>query len=578
MSKERRRILLLGCAFWLTLAIGFIGCPVCPGDGDGDGDVDGDGDADGDVDGDADGDGDSDADSDSESDTDSDTNGDGDTDGEGDGDVDGESDGDTDEPVGECGDGILQEAAGEECDWENPLCVDCLWQPGNDGPCIAPRVVQIVYLNEEPRPTPGEDDARRDADQLAACFTRQMREASSFHGSGEPFVRYRIVETVVVRGETPKTDGSTEADYHQIMADHGLCERIGAGEIDEVWLWADGSGGFAEWLARGPNYDHQPHRLPDCGVQYFVMGWNITRDLGQAMHSFGHRAEYTLHHYFENVGDNLAMDHGGWWVRWDGQGYRYGIADDAQPPVDPADGPFSCGNVHFAPQADRAYSPGLGERTSVDSDCEDWQPDGSGGTSPVSCLNWGCCEGDPCDIERAHLSWWLQNLPHRGHVTGNWWRFLYAPGMPSCGGEEIPGGCTDLGSRGGSRYLLCPEASWAAARNTCRAIGDEWDLVGVDDEAENSWLTTTIDSAGTPRIWIGLSDRFDQGFFRWVRCQDEEATASFTFWDTLEPNHWTNEDCVELDYARRGSDGNPGHWNDLPCDFELAFVCEGTSE
>ncbi|XP_072045206.1 hyalin-like [Amphiura filiformis] len=70
----------------------------------------------------------------------------------------------------------------------------------------------------------------------------------------------------------------------------------------------------------------------------------------------------------------------------------------------------------------------------------------------------------------------------------------------------------------------------------------------------------------TTRMWIGLNDRQREGAYRWI----DGSNYDYNNWSTGEPNNKGNEDCTEM---RRS-----GKWNDLPCDWDLNFLCkkEGT--
>jgi hypothetical protein len=81
-----------------------------------------------------------------------------------------------------------------------------------------------------------------------------------------------------------------------------------------------------------------------------------------------------------------------------------------------------CGWAHYPPNAERDYA--WANRRQVETDIEDWRPDGSGRKCPVNCERW----------QGSSLKWfiyWMQNLPgaDNGLRDGdrpltNWWLFL----------------------------------------------------------------------------------------------------------------------------------------------------------
>ena len=72
---------------------------------------------------------------------------------------------------------------------------------------------------------------------------------------------------------------------------------------------------------------------------------------------------------------------------------------------------------------------------------------------------------------------------------------------------------------------------------------------------------------GSEFIYIGARDFADTGHWRW-----ESSNASFTFndWDPTEPQTGKGERCAG--YYK----GYQWKWVNLPCDWEVEFVCEIT--
>ena len=81
-----------------------------------------------------------------------------------------------------------------------------------------------------------------------------------------------------------------------------------------------------------------------------------------------------------------------------------------------------CGWSHYPPNAEGDYD--WGNKRFVETDVEDWRPDGGGKRERINCDRW---QGDS-------LKWfvyWTQNLPgadsrltYRGKPLANWWIFI----------------------------------------------------------------------------------------------------------------------------------------------------------
>uniref|UniRef100_A0A8C1FAV8 C-type lectin domain-containing protein n=1 Tax=Cyprinus carpio carpio TaxID=630221 RepID=A0A8C1FAV8_CYPCA len=102
--------------------------------------------------------------------------------------------------------------------------------------------------------------------------------------------------------------------------------------------------------------------------------------------------------------------------------------------------------------------------------------------------------------------------------------------------------------------------SWSDSRQYCRDRGA--DLVIINTEEKQVSLCECLE-----RVWIGLSDRENEGNMKWV----DNSTLKQGFWLNGEPNNQGgNEDCIEL------MPSNPvlNNWNDLPCSVERKWFCE----
>ncbi|VDI24698.1 neurocan core protein [Mytilus galloprovincialis] len=116
----------------------------------------------------------------------------------------------------------------------------------------------------------------------------------------------------------------------------------------------------------------------------------------------------------------------------------------------------------------------------------------------------------------------------------------------------------------GHCYLFVyKKVTWNTAKNECQHKGGY--LVKVESAAENSWLILALNA----EVWIGLSDIRTEGQWRWT---SDNTDTSFSYWLSHEPNGGHRENCVNICKALCGH--NIYGWNDLPCNYQLGYVCE----
>lgn len=115
-----------------------------------------------------------------------------------------------------------------------------------------------------------------------------------------------------------------------------------------------------------------------------------------------------------------------------------------------------------------------------------------------------------------------------------------------------------------SCYLLSDKSrSWDEGRADCRRKGA--DLVVIDGPEEQTFLSTFTKKYA----WIGLSDRAQEGTWKWV----DGTGLTVNYWDRGQPDNggghpqYGEEDCGHL-----GKEG--GAWNDISCTVRLLWICE----
>lgn len=152
-----------------------------------------------------------------------------------------------------------------------------------------------------------------------------MKPASTSAGSAYYRPNYEIVIQELVQYSTPSPQlpgypepNSGTADYNAILNTHSVCSKVNQGLIDEVWLWADRTGGYWEAIMAGPAdmifSTNGPEIIrEDCELPISIMGFNYERyesynpveatytvpGVNASLHSFGHRVENTIAHFLD---------------------------------------------------------------------------------------------------------------------------------------------------------------------------------------------------------------------------------------------------------------------------------------
>ncbi|XP_063744061.1 CD209 antigen-like protein E isoform X1 [Eleginops maclovinus] len=125
--------------------------------------------------------------------------------------------------------------------------------------------------------------------------------------------------------------------------------------------------------------------------------------------------------------------------------------------------------------------------------------------------------------------------------------------------KTCPAGWMILNS---SCYLLSKVVGpWENGKQDCRERGA--DLVVIDSAAEQIFM------AGFTKtyVWIGLSDREEEGTWKWV----DGSPLNVTNWDNNQPDngagYYGEEDCAHISSYTNS-------WNDLSCNTSLPWICE----
>jgi hypothetical protein len=262
-------------------------------------------------------------------------------------------------------------------------------------------------------------DVRQHTIDVTSNLRGALARASSYRGyadqSATPALTYQIVDTLEYTTAFPIKSGTSNApDYSKALTDNGICDYVTQHAVSEVWIWAyQGPGpqlAISESKMSGPFGDisnsYRQNDMPYCGSTYRVYTFNYGRGTAEAMESWGHQFEAELDAIDSSFFRNIF------------QGPNY-------PQILGVTG--RCGSVHNPPNARSEYD--RGNPTPQMSDCLNWDPDGLGSLSSISCQNWGCSDnGDDDNPPLNYMIWNWQNLPgidnskvYQGRPLRNFW-------------------------------------------------------------------------------------------------------------------------------------------------------------
>jgi hypothetical protein len=307
-------------------------------------------------------------------------------------------------------------------------------QPQQSGADFAPRatpapVTRRVCLITFDPPLPNgsrlvEHMGWNDPDRLVEELISDLREVS--HG----YANYEITERLRTGEFPPKEDGfrytaegylaawqarrgfhqPDTLDYRRLSVDYDLNGKVERGEIDEVWLMGFPYAGFYESRMLGPGSfwcNAPPLEVAGLSRRYVVMGFNFERGVGEALESYGHRAESIMARVYRRMSGEKNL-----WERF--------IRHQKTHP-----GRAEVGNVHYAPNSRHDYD--WGNPAPVPVRAHTWvsYPALSGQPQRASAQEWG--GGDM----RAHHRWWFQHMPHfegeTDAIANNWWLYIVDP-------------------------------------------------------------------------------------------------------------------------------------------------------
>ncbi len=208
------------------------------------------------------------------------------------------------------------------------------------------------------------------------------------------------------------------ADYRRILKRVGIENWVEQQGVKEVWIWAYHGGKVDLWESNmaSPygdvsNSDRDPDDLPVLSKTYTVYHYNYQRGASEAIEDHIHQIEAVLNHI--DARDRTPEDQWSKLLFWG----KFVGSDKSHKIVRPG-----CGWAHYPPNAERDYD--WANPRYVETDMDDWKPDGSGKKTRMNCERWG----------GNSLRWfvyWMQHLPgpnngllFESRPLQNWWVFI----------------------------------------------------------------------------------------------------------------------------------------------------------
>lgn len=209
--------------------------------------------------------------------------------------------------------------------------------------------------------------------------------------------------------------------FHEITSTGDTVEtRVNNHEIDEIWIWSDGTAGTWESTMYGPNaYDVNSIRawsvpVPDLTRRVVVMGLSGEVPAENAIHSYAHRTEALIRRRIpSHAAHFMQLDHD-----VPGQGSVGTVHNPHNGRISPDD-PSRWGSDHT-------------NQVSALTDGDDWflfpflpNPANRMGKNCTAIFwGWGCTSA-------GYYDYWFDHIPKAGGVTGgvpnNWMRFIVHP-------------------------------------------------------------------------------------------------------------------------------------------------------
>lgn len=270
-------------------------------------------------------------------------------------------------------------------------------------------------------------DVRAKTEKLTREASRLLEEGSRFRGykdpAAKPALRYEVVgkkefmESIPVR---PKVGSDPPLpDYGAIMKRIDIQRLVEKEGVQQIWMWGyHGHIGLWESNMSSPtgdvsNSDRDEKDLPILSKTYTLFHYNYGRGVGEMLENHMHQLEHVLN--YADGRDSTPEEKWSellFWGKFVGSDASHKIVTK----------PARCGWTHYAPNSESDYD--WENPRFVDTDIEDWKPEGFGKTQRMNADRW----------DRDPIKWrvyWMQAIPSLGHgltykgkPLRNWWSFV----------------------------------------------------------------------------------------------------------------------------------------------------------
>jgi len=255
-----------------------------------------------------------------------------------------------------------------------------------------------------------------------------LEERTKFRGykdsNAEPYLGYEVVEYINVYEPMPryiKLGGPASTwhlDYWVINERFNMQDFVDNQDVDEIWIWGYHTDEIAGWESNmsSPttgdisNSNRDNTDLQVYSQTYMAYWFNYTRTPN--LHNQGHQLE-SIFSYI-----NAPF----FWEKFVG-------SLNGNAPIG------RCGDTHHPPNTTEDYD--YKNDTLVESDIEDWLPDG-GITKMINVNTWGALSYNwpygvipPAETEVNYYIYWMQSMPgyqngipYQSDFLTNWWEFI----------------------------------------------------------------------------------------------------------------------------------------------------------
>jgi len=270
------------------------------------------------------------------------------------------------------------------------------------------------------------EETRQKTDKQTKALIHALQEGSRYHGykddQARPSLAYEVVDEIEFLEPMPTIPRPGHqvpfTDYRKIMERVDIKKWVEQRGVKEVWIWGYRGGVLVLWESSmaSPygdisNSNRDPNDLPVLESTYTVYHYNYQRGVSEATENHMHQIEAVLN--YVDGRDRTPPDKWSdllFWGKFVGSDRSHKVVR------------LGCGWAHYPPTGERDYD--WANKRYVETDIEDWKPDGTGEKQRLNCDRWG---GDS-------LRWfvyWMQSIPgadnglsYKGEPLTNWWLFI----------------------------------------------------------------------------------------------------------------------------------------------------------